>query len=257
MYNGCMEQQIIDNFANSDPNRRLLLLDYDGTLTPIVPRPEQAKPNQELRELLGHLSTQADVVIISGRNHTTLDEWLGDLPDLDFGAEHGLFLRQNGGEWQTTQDIDPSWKEPIRSPMQKLCDQTPGSLLEEATGTLNWHYRDVSNQQSARAKAEELMKKLEPKVRELNLSMLDGSKVVTVKLGGVDKGRIAQNWLKMKNWDFVLAAGDDTTDEDLFRAMPPNAHTIKIGEGKTQARQNIASVEDFLQLLQALISNKS
>lgn len=253
MYNVFMEQKIIDSFANSSPDSRLLLLDYDGTLTPLMELPEQAKPTRDLRKLLKVLSAKANIVVISGRDHNNLEEWLGDLPNLDFGAEHGLFLRQNGDAWQATRDTNQKWKESIRPLMLEMCQQIPGSLLEEADGTLNWHYRAAANEEIARIKAKELIKQLESVVTKLKLSMLDGSKVVTVKLGDVDKGRIAQHWLNMQKWEFILAAGDDTTDEFLFAAMPPNAYTVKIGKGETQARERISSVGNFVSLLEKLI----
>lgn len=241
-----MHQKIVKDFAKA--KNRLLLLDYDGTLTPLVPRPEQAKPSNELRQLLKDFSTKAKVVIISGRDHRVLDDWLGDLP-IDFAAEHGLFLRQKGGNWQTTRNTNENWKKSIKPRMQKLCDELPGSLLEETEGTLNWHYRDTADQKISRSKALALLAELEPLVNKLGLSMLDGSKVVTVKLGGVDKGRVAQHWLKMRDWDFILAAGDDTTDEFLFSAMPVNAHTIKIGDAQSQADERLSSPRQFLSLL--------
>lgn len=244
-----MEHKIVKDFTNA--KSRLILLDYDGTLTPLMPRPEQAKPNSELRQLLKRLSSKAHVVVISGRDHKVLDDWLGDLP-IDFAAEHGLFYREDGGGWQTTRDNDQSWKESIKPMMQKLCNDLPGSLLEEAAGTLNWHYRDVSDQNIARRAANNLIKDLEPTVARLNLSILDGSKVVTVKLGGTDKGRVAQHWLAMRDWDFILAAGDDTTDEFLFTAMPPGAYTIKIGTGESAANFYLKSPATFLSLLQSI-----
>jgi trehalose 6-phosphate synthase/phosphatase len=253
MYNKFMAQNnahnIVENFANAQ--NRLLLLDYDGTLAPLMPRPEQAAPTEELRQLLGDLAAKAQIVVISGRDHNVLDDWLGDLP-IDFAAEHGLFYRENGNEWQTTRNADQSWKKPVKPLMQALCDELPKSLLEESNGTLNWHYRDVADAANARAKAEQLIIDLEPLVHELDLSMLDGSKVVTVKLGGVDKGLVAQHWLKKRDWDFILAAGDDTTDEFLFSAMPASANTVKIGQAETHARSRIKSVDEFLNLLKSL-----
>lgn len=249
MYNRAMQQKLVKDFANAQ--NRLILLDYDGTLAPLVPRPEQAKPSSELKRLLKDLSSKAHVVVISGRDHRVLDDWLGDLP-IDFAAEHGLFLRQNGGEWQAMRDTDESWKKPIKPLMQELCNDLPGSILEEAAGTLNWHYRDVTDQTVARSKAQKLLEDLGPIVRKFKLGMLDGSKVVTVKLGGVDKGRVAQHWLKMRDWDFILAAGDDTTDEFLFAAMPSSANTIKIGKGQTSANKRLSSTKEFLDLLMTL-----
>ncbi len=73
-------------------SRRLLLLDYDGTLVPFHNRPEAAKPDTQLIHMLRHLAedTANRLVIISGRDRHTLDEWLGDI-SLDLIAEHGAW----------------------------------------------------------------------------------------------------------------------------------------------------------------------
>ena len=80
---------------------RLLLLDYDGTLVRFHANPQRAQPDAELRQLLADLAgnPQNRVVIISGRDRATLDSWLGELP-LDFIAEHGVWLRRAGADWQ-------------------------------------------------------------------------------------------------------------------------------------------------------------
>ena len=78
-------------------HKRLILLDYDGTLTAIRNRPEDAKPDPELIELLQQLAEDKKnhIVINSGRDHLTLEKWLGQLP-ISFAAEHGAFYKENG-----------------------------------------------------------------------------------------------------------------------------------------------------------------
>src|SRR5438132_6903173 len=88
--------KIVDAYKHA--TKRLLLLDYDGVLAPIVPLPEQAMPSKKMFALLEKLTadTRNTCVVVSGRDHETLDEWLGNLP-LAFAAEHGLWRRDSQG----------------------------------------------------------------------------------------------------------------------------------------------------------------
>jgi trehalose 6-phosphate synthase/phosphatase len=69
----------------------------------------------------------------------------------------------------------------------------------------------------------------------------------------VNKGIAAKQWLADKKWTFIMAIGDDYTDEDTFEAMPDSAITIKVGYNETAAKYNITAVEDVLILLEKLI----
>lgn len=237
--------------AYGKARQRLLLLDYDGTLAPFAPTPEQAAPTTGLKELLRRLTKDKHntVVIISGRDHRTLQEWLGDLP-LDFAAEHGLFIRQYS-VWQTVANADESWKSDILPLLLNAQARTPGSLLEETAGTLNWHYRKAASQKQAQQVAESLQRRLLTRAEESKLTVLAGNKVVVIKRADTDKGIVAGHWLREKRWDFILAAGDDTTDEFMFRAMPKTAFTIKIGDGATVANYHLQNVQAMQKMLRA------
>ena len=246
---------MVDNIsaAYQRAKSRLILLDYDGTLSPFKPLPHQAKPSPALLRLLQQLTADPanHVVIISGRDHETLEGWLGHLP-LDFASEHGLWLKENGGKWHLLHDQDRSWKTEVKTIMDEFAQMVPGAFAEEKTASYAWHYRPAKSQ-ALEAKIEpRLIRRLQPIVRAHNLTLLQGNKVIDVKPAGVDKGAVAHHWLNKRNWDFILAAGDDTTDEDLFGAMPDQAFTIKIGRGRTAARTRLASVRAFQDLLKSL-----
>jgi trehalose 6-phosphate synthase/phosphatase len=82
---------------------------------------------------------------------------------------------------------------------------------------------------------------------------MEGNKVIEIKNTVVDKGRAALNWVSQHAWDFILAIGDDRTDEDLFAAMPPDAYSIKVGLAPSRARFNLVSQRDVLPLLRRCI----
>ena len=58
----------------------------------------------------------------------------------------------------------------------------------------------------------------------LKVEVAEGNKIVEVKNAGINKGRAAMNWIGRKQWDFILAVGDDLTDEDLFRELPERSY---------------------------------
>jgi len=68
---------------------------------------------------------------------------------------------------------------------------------------------------------------------------------------GVNKGKATMNWLNEKEWDYIMALGDDHTDEDIFKALPDTAHTIKVGLDKSVARYHLLSVKDVREFLLA------
>ncbi len=225
--------------------RRLLLLDYDGVLVPIAPTPEAAVPSQALLSLLRKIAADPrnTIVIISGRSPETLDQWLGKT-GVDMSAEHGHFFKRRGDDWQRVSAPSDTWKTEVRRHMVEAVRQVPSSHIEEKHTGLVWHYR-----QSPGDLANEMAQTLHKTLSSLGgLHVSHGSKVVEARLPGADKGRAAGKWLT-SDFDFVLAAGDDTTDEDLFKAMPSQAFTIKIGPGPTAARMRLESSHQFLSLL--------
>jgi trehalose 6-phosphate synthase/phosphatase len=206
---------------------RILFLDYDGTLVPFASAPRLARPDEELLELLSSLGADGrnDVVIVSGRPRRDLEEWFGRLP-VALVAEHGVWLRQMGGEWRMLKTISAEWKDRVRPILQLYVDRLPGALLEEKDFSLAWHYRRADPEQ-ARVRAQELLDTLADYTRNIDVQVLEGRKVIEVRPSGVNKGGAAQEWLKDGAPDFILGIGDDWTDEDLFRALPPEATSVR------------------------------
>jgi trehalose 6-phosphate synthase/phosphatase len=239
--------------AYKKAHKRLFLMDYDGVLAELKPTPSEAKPTPELLAILSRLAQDArnTVVIISGRRHQELEEWLGNLP-ISFAAEHGLLVKEYGRPWSLTNDIDTAWKPSVLAVMQPYAAKVAGSLIEDKTNALVWHYRNARNQDDAKATEKQLAAELQPLGEQFDLRIMLGSKIVEVQPLGTNKGLAANYWLERGNWDFILAAGDDTTDEDMFKAMPPEAFTIKVRPGDTSARLRIATPDDMLALLNSL-----
>lgn len=231
--------------------RRLLILDYDGTLTPLRRQPEQAAPDDAVRAILRRLGgdPRNTVAVCSGRDRDTLDRWLGDLP-VRLAAEHGAFYKQDGA-WRSVSEEIPVWNDEILEIMEHITSQTPGSRVEKKRTALVWHYRN-SDAWLAELREKQLIHALMPLCSRLGLHLLRGNKVVEVKSSNHNKGTEALRLVGEADYGFILAAGDDVTDEDMFSALPPDAVTIRIGDFSQTARYRLASQADMLAFLHAL-----
>lgn len=244
------EKQLLRAYQQN--TQRLILLDYDGTLVNFRSNPNSAKPGKILYTTLKKLSLQTGnrVVIISGRDKEILNKWFGKY-HLDLIAEHGAWHRPLGGHWEQFEQINVQWKEELAPIIQEFVDRTPGSFLEEKNYSLAWHYRKT-DPGLAEIRHHELMEQLTHLITGKNLQIMEGNKVLEIKNDVINKGRAAQAILEQAPFDFILAIGDDYTDEDTFKAMPPYAFTLKVGFAETSARFNIGSVEEVNNLLQKL-----
>jgi trehalose 6-phosphate synthase/phosphatase len=241
--------------ASQAAPHRLLLLDYDGTLAPFHANPQHARPDAELLELLGALGADARnrVVVISGRDRATLEDWLGHLP-LDFVAEHGVWLRRTGEDWQLFQEgLRADWKADMRPLLDLYVRRTPGAFIEEKDYSLVWHYRRADAGLGAQ-RARELLSHLRFMTFNTDLQVLEGHKVLEIKSAALHKGTAAARWLGPEQPEFILAIGDDQTDEDTFATVPPEAYTVKVGSApRSLARYAVGGVPEVRQLLRSLL----
>jgi trehalose 6-phosphate synthase/phosphatase len=232
--------------------RRLILLDYDGTLVPFHNRPEAAKPDIQLLNLLSNLAedTANRLVIISGRDHHTLDNWLGFLP-VDIVAEHGAWYKERDQEWRSHRDAAGAWKAEFAEALAAFTRSTPGALIEEKAYSIAWHYRQCEPGLANRRVAE-IREALESKAAGLGLQLLNGDKVIELRNPGINKGKMAIKLMNAAKYDFIMALGDDTTDEDMFSAMPTGSITIKIGAHTTAASHFVNNYKEVRALLDQL-----
>lgn len=246
-----VRKKLIDDYFGS--SKRLILLDYDGTLVPFASKPKEAKPDDELLKLLKALTQEPrnEVVIISGRDKETLDKWFAGL-DIGLSAEHGVWVKDERNMWEIIKPLSNKWKEEIRPIVESYADKTPGSFIEEKDFSLVWHYRMADPELSAmniRGLKDTLLKL----AASLNLGVLEGNKVIEIKNAGIDKGIAALHWLSKGNWDFILAIGDSITDEDTITALPESAYTIKVGLEASKARFKLNSTREVRLLLKELL----
>jgi trehalose 6-phosphate synthase/phosphatase len=247
------KQKLVQEFARR--TRRMLLLDYDGTLTPLVRRPALAAPSADLLRLLAQLAEHpaTRVVLISGRDRQTLTEWFGHLP-LMLVAEHGSWLRERGAEWQLIKQQTNDWKSQILPILQLYADRLPGAVVEEKEYAVAWHYRTADPEHAQRLSSE-LFDHLLSFTANIEIQVLRGHKVIEVKTAGITKGTAAQYLIQRENPDFILSIGDDWTDEDVFGMLPEWAYSLRVGIANTRARFNLRNTRDVSRLLEALVKS--
>jgi trehalose 6-phosphate synthase/phosphatase len=210
-----------------------------------------ASPDENLYKLIEDLKsdTKNDLIIVSGRDKETLDKWFGD-KDIKMVAEHGVWIYTNK-EWVISEQMNDVWKDTFRPIVQRYVDRTPGSFFEEKNYSLVWHYRKA-DPELGKNRSIELKDEVTSMIANHNLEIMEGNKVVEIKASGINKGKAVQNCLSGYDYDFILAIGDDWTDEYMFQSLPTDAYTIKVGSINTHARiiiNSVSEVRDFLKSL--------
>lgn len=245
-----VEQQLLDRFAAA--KKRLLLFDYDGTLVAFSKHPKLAVPEDTVMRLLEKVSDDPDthVAVISGRDRESLSKWFGHLP-IHIICEHGAEVRSQDGHWKYAVDPDASWKSIFVPVLEVYTQRSPGSFIEDKKHTLVWHYRTVETGLGF-TRSRELLDNLHHLIRNTHLNVIDGNRVIEIRKTGTDKGSAARNLVEQDDYDFILALGDDKTDEDMFQQLPENAITIKVGSGQTAARYYISRQAEVIRLLEKL-----
>ncbi|MFY0687384.1 MAG: bifunctional alpha,alpha-trehalose-phosphate synthase (UDP-forming)/trehalose-phosphatase [Cyclobacteriaceae bacterium] len=245
-----LEDQILRDYKKAES--RLIFLDYDGTLAGFSPNPDSVRPDKELKSILSKITADPknNIVIISGRGRNTLEEWMKDY-DLEIVAEHGVWIKRKNKEFETIIRLNDGWKVEVMNLLEQYVNRTPGSFVEKKDYSLVWHYRKVETG-LGEVRTRELTSHLKYITADKNLQVLEGDMVVEIKNSEVNKGKGARLLLDAHKSDFVMACGDDWTDEDTFKVMPDHAYSIKVGGAASAAKYSVTGVEDIRSLLKKL-----
>lgn len=258
-------------FAAAARAERLLVFDYDGTLSPIRPHGSQAVPSSRLLELLARLCDHATVAIVSGRDRRSLDEWFGRLPlilvaehgscfrvpDADFFATATLPGKPPHGCWQPAwpgADTPAPWLDAVAPLFELATAHTPGAWIERKAQGIAWHYRRAP-QALAHRHALQLKAALAPLVGRFGLDLLEGRKLLEVRDRRCNKAAAVKRLFGDRDWSFVLAAGDDVSDEAMFEALPAHTIRIKVGKLATSAPWRMPDPDALLALLERLAAS--
>ena len=245
---------ILDDYSKA--KKRILFLDYDGTLAGFHNDPQKAGPDDELYLLLDAISAQENTVLylVSGRDKDTFTRWF--LPKkYNMIVEHGVWISQNGEKFRMLENVKNDWMEKIRPVLESFVDRTPGSFIEEKNYSLAWHYRKT-DPDFGNLRATELNTVLTSLIANDDLSVLNGNKVMEVKSSNVNKGRATVRVLGEDTYDFAFAIGDDWTDEFMFQELPESTVTVKVGRQKTSAKYYVENIKKVRELLKSFVQAK-
>jgi trehalose 6-phosphate synthase/phosphatase len=251
MDNG-IESKIIEKCKKA--SKRLVLLDYDGTLVNYVRFPDAAVLPDHINQILFslHDDPKTKIYIITGRRHTDIDRLLNHT-SINIIAEHGAMIKENG-LWRPIVYDNVPWKPKVLALMNKYTLICPGSFIEEKDFSITWHYRNSDNELGY-----EISRKIIESLKHMadfnNLKLLDGKKVIEVLTKAAGKGEVLKKLFDINSYDFVLAIGDDVTDEEMFNYLKEfrDAITIKVGEGDTAAIYKFEDINNVAILLKQLL----
>ncbi|TDY11841.1 bifunctional alpha,alpha-trehalose-phosphate synthase (UDP-forming)/trehalose-phosphatase [Meridianimaribacter flavus] len=242
-----LQKKMLSDYNSA--SSKLLLLDYDGTLAGFKNDPKDARPDAELFELLDTIDQQenTDVVIISGRDQDTFNEWFSK-KSYTLITDHGVWLKKQHTNWEALEHLKNDWMANIQPILETFVDRTPGTFIEKKKYSLAWHYRKA-DPELAQIRTIELNTVLTSLISNDNLTVLKGNKVIEIKSSNVNKGRAALRLLNEKSYDFIFSIGDDWTDEYMFEELPESAYTVKVGFKKTKARYYVKDTDEVRTLL--------
>ena len=243
------------------PSKILVFIDYDGTLVAIQPTPEQALLSQHQKVELERLTRIAGVelCIISGRDSQFLESQFKGL-NVRLVAEHGAKTQAAGStEWSKRSHCSTGdWYSTALKIISDYASRVPHSRVEQKEFSIAWHYRQ-SPSEFGEFQAKKLAEELEIGLSSLPVTILRGKKVIEARAMEADKGVFAAAYLATQpDNTFVLALGDDRTDEDLFRAMSEGGYSFKIGkltpDFVSRATYQLADPSDVLPFLTRLLT---
>ncbi|GFP89728.1 probable alpha alpha-trehalose-phosphate synthase [UDP-forming] 11 [Phtheirospermum japonicum] len=255
--------------AYKNTNSRLILLDYDGTMTP-QDRVDKTPSPEVISVLNGLCNDPKNIVfIVSGRGKDSLGRWFDQCERLGLSAEHGYFTRwTKDSEWESCNlGLSFDWKRIALPVMKHYSEATDGSSIEQKESALVWHYQEA-DPNFGLGQAKELLDHLESVLSKDPVVVKSGQQIVEVKPQGVNKGVVVRDLMEtMRNRgkpaDFIFCIGDDRSDEDMFEAiatsqaqhsLPDTAEVFActVGQKPSMAKYYLHTTSQVITMLQAL-----
>ena len=212
----------------AEPRRAAILLDVDGTLAPIVPRPEDARvPDETRRELARLASRYALVACVSGRAGTEVER-LVDVPGVAVVGEHGLELSPEAELWA---DRVASFASGVDWP------------AERKPLSVSFHFRRADDEAAARA----YLTRVEEAARAEGLVPRWGRMVLEVRPPvRADKGTAVAELVRRAAVTRALYAGDDTTDLDAFAGLDGLELGVRVAVESPEAPEALLAAADLV-----------
>jgi trehalose 6-phosphate phosphatase len=249
------------------PASIMLLFDFDGTLTPIMDRPELVTLTEDFRHLLKSLANNRWVIlgIVSGRALSDLKK-IVDLPGIVYAGNHGLEIE--GPELSFVHPLSQEFKSTIRvlnQVLNRTMTKIKGIFVEDKGLTLSVHYRLVQGD-AAEKEVKHLFERIIGVARMLGrVRTTSGKKVYEVRPAvNWDKGKAIEHIVRQYqgHWKYrgkplIIYLGDDLTDEDAFDSVNQyHGISIYIGEPQSESRAGyyLSSIDEVKQFMEKLLS---
>jgi trehalose 6-phosphate phosphatase len=245
--------EIIERLRKTTP---ALFLDYDGTLTPIVERPEDARLSPEMKNLLSTLASRFQVAVVSGRDLHDVRHMVG-LDQLVYAGSHGFDILGPNGLRMQHEDAKAALPalDAAENKLAKLLSGIDGVRIERKGFAVAVHYRQAAEADTGRI--ERIVDQVQAEQGELRKK--GGKKIFELQPDVPwDKGRAVHYLMEAldlaDNNVLPIYFGDDTTDEDAFRALSGRGLGIRCGppDEPTAADyllDDVGEVEQFLGIL--------
>jgi trehalose 6-phosphate phosphatase len=210
--------------ARVNGRRPVVFLDYDGTLTPIVDRPENAVISDSMRDAVRRLAQRTMVCVVSGRDRSVVADWMG-IEDLVVAGSHGFDIGGDiSGDVGELPHAVTDFADLLATVIDRLrtqLERAPGAAVEPKRFSVAVHYRrvDAAHRDQVTAAVDDLLADYPDQ-----LKITPGKMVYEIQPKiDWDKGRAVQylrHALGVDGPEFVsLYLGDDITDEDAFKAL--------------------------------------
>jgi trehalose 6-phosphate synthase/phosphatase len=228
--------------------QRIFLIDFEGTL---VDR-SQSSFDTDVDDTLSTLAddTRNSIVVLSDRTAMDLN-CLTD-PRITIAAESGGFMRSSRG-WQTLGDFYLLWKDSVSTALRRLAQRYPDTTIEEKHFSVTWDYgRGVAHLPEADKR--QLKAAFRMMSSQYNVPMIETEHSVEFKAAEISKGKFVASWMNLHGpCDFILAIGDDKSDEDVFNLIDRKYISVRVGyDSSSHARYYLQSRTEVLPLLKGL-----
>jgi trehalose-phosphatase len=252
-------ERLEEIFQQAVKKRPAVFLDYDGTLTPIVSRPEDAVLDPEMRRTLTELAQHCFVAVISGRDLKDVQNLVG-LDNIYYAGSHGFDIAGPKGqrlEHQSGKEFLPALDQAEKSLREHLEQDIPGVQVERKKFSIAVHHRRVEAGRAGEVEG------VVDQVREESgrLRKSTGKKIFELQ-PDIDwhKGKALFWLLEQLGLDrpdvLPFYLGDDTTDEDAFKALKERGIGIAVQDtpSPTAARYRLHNPDEVQQFFKALIT---
>lgn len=224
-----------------------LFIDFDGTLSPIVPQPGTASIDEPTRQRLRTSRSSMPVAVVSGRDLSDLRSRVG-IDDLIYAGSHGLQIEGPQIEYVRGAELRPALDR-ARQRFEQLASRVPGTEVETKALGVALHYRRVSEELGSAAADGSAPEAIEAAVAEVladesGLRLVRGKKVLELRPDVPwDKGSAVRWLLKRMVIDpsttVPIYIGDDVTDEAAFKALDQDGISIVV-RGEDDDRESVA-----------------